>query len=74
VPQGDTTTAHTVTYFNNANGQVLKRDDGQHPTYRYDAQGQRVGDVSTDPVAANYRVSYAKSLAQSGCCPTLMTA
>jgi len=70
------TTARTITYVNNANGQVLKRDDvhfqtffnrddGHFQTFWYYAQGQRVGDISTEPAAASYRVSYAEALAQS---------
>jgi hypothetical protein len=65
----DTVANRTVTYVNNASGQLLQRTSSTaSTTYKtnwYYAQNQHVGDISTDPAAASYRVSYAESLAHS---------
>jgi YD repeat-containing protein len=58
----------TRTYFNNANGLVLRRTDTKgantyHTNWFY-AAGRRVGDVSTNPDYKTQRISYAEALAQ----------
>lgn len=58
-----------MTYYNNAQGMVLKRTEAErglntpYETYFYYASGRRVGDVSTNPAARKNRVSYAEQLA-----------
>jgi LysM repeat protein len=72
----DNTGGRQFTYFNNASGQVLRRDERNEYSpstatddvtfvhYWYYANGRRVGEVTTDP-NDNQRISYAESLAIS---------
>lgn len=63
----------TTTYFNNAQGLVLKRERQQGSSrvgshFYYYADGKRVGDVSDDP-SDNTRISYAEALATKNATP-----
>ncbi|MGM9486050.1 hypothetical protein [Ideonella sp. YS5] len=72
----DVTGHRTLSYFNSATGQVLRRDEtrdfGTASTsddvtfnhFWYYANSRRVGEVTTDP-NDNQRISYAESLARS---------
>jgi LysM repeat protein len=72
----DNTGGRQFSYFNNASGQVLRRDERNEYSpstasddvtfvhYWYYANGRRVGEVTTDP-NDNQRISYAESLAIS---------
>ncbi|TDP71061.1 LysM peptidoglycan-binding domain-containing protein [Roseateles toxinivorans] len=70
----DASKSRTLSYLTNAQGLVLRREEWvpeyqqsnlkKYVTSYYYATGRRVGDVSTDPEAYQYRMSYAEQLAQ----------